>query len=171
MIGGWFFYHYWKLKVLRQHRIAAVPSFAGLCRFPEGRGFKQWTGDDSKALMKVSMANWMWTDENVTTGLSSSNIRACTQTYGKSDSPLPRVLLLGAPRDHQWRWSCPNTARGLFVSSGTWGVLGWRHTSRGFLIASTAFHYSLSWVCSKWTLLVHYWVEAHQSSQTALATI
>lgn len=35
-------------------RIAAVPSFPGLRRFPEGRGFKQWTGDDSKALMKVS---------------------------------------------------------------------------------------------------------------------
>jgi len=34
--------------------IAAVPSFPGLRRFPEGRGFKQWTGDDSKALMKVN---------------------------------------------------------------------------------------------------------------------
>ncbi|KAG2090578.1 hypothetical protein BD769DRAFT_1632037 [Suillus cothurnatus] len=34
-------------------RIAAAPSFAGLRRFPEGRGFSQWTGDDSKALMKV----------------------------------------------------------------------------------------------------------------------
>jgi hypothetical protein len=34
-------------------RIAAVPSFPGLRRFPEGRSFKQWTGDDSKALMKV----------------------------------------------------------------------------------------------------------------------
>ncbi|KZT23682.1 hypothetical protein NEOLEDRAFT_1069109, partial [Neolentinus lepideus HHB14362 ss-1] len=34
-------------------RIAAVPPFTGLRRFPEGRGFKQWTGDDSKALMKV----------------------------------------------------------------------------------------------------------------------
>ncbi|KAH9006191.1 hypothetical protein EDB86DRAFT_3061299 [Lactarius hatsudake] len=34
-------------------RIAAVPLFAGLRRFHEGRGFKQWTGDDSKALMKV----------------------------------------------------------------------------------------------------------------------
>ncbi len=35
-------------------RIAAVPHFPGLRRFPQGRGFKQWTGDDSKALMKVS---------------------------------------------------------------------------------------------------------------------
>ncbi|KAL6305518.1 hypothetical protein BKA93DRAFT_816904 [Sparassis latifolia] len=34
-------------------RIAAVPAFSGLRRFPEGCGFKQWTGDDSKALMKV----------------------------------------------------------------------------------------------------------------------
>jgi hypothetical protein len=34
--------------------IAAVPPFSNLRRFPEGRGFKQWTGDDSKALMKVS---------------------------------------------------------------------------------------------------------------------
>jgi hypothetical protein len=30
-----------------------MPPFAGLRRFPEGRGFKQWTGDDSKALMKA----------------------------------------------------------------------------------------------------------------------
>ncbi|KAG2745085.1 hypothetical protein P692DRAFT_20742606, partial [Suillus brevipes Sb2] len=28
--------------------IAAVPAFMGLCRFPQGRHFKQWTGDDSK---------------------------------------------------------------------------------------------------------------------------
>ncbi|KAH7903012.1 hypothetical protein BJ138DRAFT_1021251, partial [Hygrophoropsis aurantiaca] len=34
-------------------RIAVAPHFAGLRQFPEGRGFSQWTGDDSKALMKV----------------------------------------------------------------------------------------------------------------------
>ncbi|KIK80717.1 hypothetical protein PAXRUDRAFT_15634 [Paxillus rubicundulus Ve08.2h10] len=34
-------------------RIAAAPSFPGLQRFPNGRGFLQWTGNDSKALMKV----------------------------------------------------------------------------------------------------------------------
>ncbi|KAI9566116.1 hypothetical protein HD554DRAFT_2040528 [Boletus coccyginus] len=32
--------------------IAAVASFSGLHCFPEGQGFKQWTGNDSKALMK-----------------------------------------------------------------------------------------------------------------------
>ncbi|KAF8325909.1 hypothetical protein F5887DRAFT_1065217 [Amanita rubescens] len=34
-------------------RIAMTPPFPGLRRFPHGRRFKQWTGDDSKALMKV----------------------------------------------------------------------------------------------------------------------
>lgn len=35
--------------------ISAVPQFPGLQWFPEGRDFHQWTGDDSKALMKVSL--------------------------------------------------------------------------------------------------------------------
>ncbi|KAF9231476.1 hypothetical protein BU15DRAFT_90902 [Melanogaster broomeanus] len=34
-------------------RIATVTSFSGLQRFPQGHGFKQWTGDDSKVLMKI----------------------------------------------------------------------------------------------------------------------
>ena len=34
--------------------IANAPPFSGLRRFPKGRGFKRWTGNDSKALMKVS---------------------------------------------------------------------------------------------------------------------
>ncbi|GLB39454.1 hypothetical protein LshimejAT787_0606160 [Lyophyllum shimeji] len=37
-------------------RIAAAPSFPGLRHFHQGRGFKQWTGDDSKGLMKVYLA-------------------------------------------------------------------------------------------------------------------
>ncbi|KAF8262141.1 hypothetical protein EI94DRAFT_1773267 [Lactarius quietus] len=35
------------------HRVAAVPPFPGLRRFGDGRDFKQWTGDNLKALMKV----------------------------------------------------------------------------------------------------------------------
>ncbi|KAG1856602.1 hypothetical protein C8R48DRAFT_749163 [Suillus tomentosus] len=34
-------------------RVAAAPSFPGLRQFHEGRNFRQWTGNDSKALMKV----------------------------------------------------------------------------------------------------------------------
>ncbi|KAJ7506397.1 hypothetical protein B0H11DRAFT_1850523 [Mycena galericulata] len=36
-------------------RLSAVPEFPGLRRFPDGRDFHQWTGDDSKALMKASI--------------------------------------------------------------------------------------------------------------------
>ncbi|KAJ7797100.1 hypothetical protein B0H14DRAFT_3549113 [Mycena olivaceomarginata] len=34
-------------------RIAITPPFPGLRHFPVGRGFKKWTGNDSKGLMKV----------------------------------------------------------------------------------------------------------------------
>ncbi|KIJ58528.1 hypothetical protein HYDPIDRAFT_50807, partial [Hydnomerulius pinastri MD-312] len=34
-------------------QIAVASPYPGLRRFPEGQGFKQWTGDNSKALMKV----------------------------------------------------------------------------------------------------------------------
>ncbi|KAN0137167.1 hypothetical protein V8E53_005164 [Lactarius tabidus] len=33
--------------------IALAPAFLGLRRFPQGHGFKQWTGNDLKVLMKV----------------------------------------------------------------------------------------------------------------------
>jgi len=39
--------------LIRPFSIAVVAPFVGLRRFPQGRNFKQWTGDDSKALMKV----------------------------------------------------------------------------------------------------------------------
>ncbi|OJT10478.1 hypothetical protein TRAPUB_13008, partial [Trametes pubescens] len=41
------------------HRLAAVPSFPGLRRFPQGRNFKQWTGNDSKALMKAPIVGYV----------------------------------------------------------------------------------------------------------------
>ncbi|TFK28976.1 hypothetical protein FA15DRAFT_583187, partial [Coprinopsis marcescibilis] len=34
-------------------RVSAVPIFPGLHRFKDGQNFSQWTGDDSKAFMKV----------------------------------------------------------------------------------------------------------------------
>lgn len=41
------------LRLINRISISAVPLYAGLRRFEEGRDFEQWTGDDSKALMKV----------------------------------------------------------------------------------------------------------------------
>lgn len=36
-----------------------APPFPGLRQFLHGRRFKQWTGDDSKALMKVPHQNYL----------------------------------------------------------------------------------------------------------------
>lgn len=52
-------------------RIATVPPFPGLWQFCEGQGFKQWTGDDSKGLMKV----YFNFDQH------SAYITQCTQVY------------------------------------------------------------------------------------------
>jgi hypothetical protein len=60
IVGKWF--HWWLNHSsstwfsTAYHSIAAAPPFSGLRRFKQGRGFKQWTGDDSKALMKVKLA-------------------------------------------------------------------------------------------------------------------
>lgn len=48
-----------EMLAYRSLSIALVAPFTGLRRFPQGRGFKQWTGDDSKALMKVCINYWM----------------------------------------------------------------------------------------------------------------
>ena len=39
-------------------RIAIVPPFSALRRFEQGRNFKQWTSEDTKALMKVRVRFW-----------------------------------------------------------------------------------------------------------------
>ena len=40
--------------------ISAAPPFPGLRHFPDGHDFAQWTGDDSKALMKVVDIQLFW---------------------------------------------------------------------------------------------------------------
>ena len=46
-------YLIFKLIQQNQYSITIVAPFSGLHHFPQGRGFKQWTCDDLKALMKV----------------------------------------------------------------------------------------------------------------------
>lgn len=63
-------------------RVAAACPFPGLRRFPHGRNYSQWTGDDSKALMKVRYST-SWSPRVVCllrsvrlSGLSRSNCRS-----------------------------------------------------------------------------------------------
>ena len=76
------------------HRIAAVPNFPGLRRFPQGRGFKQWTGDDLKALMKVKYRLLVLISlANLYSGLSPCYCRNSTIYYSPCINRLHGVLL------------------------------------------------------------------------------
>jgi hypothetical protein len=48
-----------QIRLIKVSSISAVPPFPGLRRFPDGRDFAQWTGDDSKALMKVRTTKYI----------------------------------------------------------------------------------------------------------------
>jgi hypothetical protein len=76
------------------HSISAVPAFPGLRRFPDGRDFLQWTGDDLKALMKVCLCR---------IGLSPSLIMSIT----------PLRYRIGIPRCY--RRTCPCCGRHMPV--------------------------------------------------------
>jgi hypothetical protein len=91
---------YWQIHNLLIHvrslRIAAVPLFPGLRRFREGRGFKQWTGDDSKALMKVcSSCDQEFLSRLLVhnTGLPPCYIGPCTSEDGSRDQCFHGILL------------------------------------------------------------------------------
>lgn len=77
--------------------IAAAPSFPGLRRFHEGRGFKQCTGDDSKALMKVEMTHCLCHNlYSLYIGLPPGHCGPRTCTSGPCYQRLFGVLLSGA---------------------------------------------------------------------------
>jgi hypothetical protein len=68
-----------RYPVLTAISIAVVAPFSGLRRFREGRKFKQWTGDDSKALMKVcSGTSSLLITNKILVGLPSGNRRPCS---------------------------------------------------------------------------------------------
>ena len=69
-----------------------APSFPGLHQFPEGCGFKQWTGDDSKVLMKVCQyfASYLLTIP----GLPFCHCRPCSCTNGACNKLLYVVCYL-----------------------------------------------------------------------------
>ncbi|KAH9935840.1 hypothetical protein B0H21DRAFT_699135 [Amylocystis lapponica] len=85
-------------------RIAAVPAFPGLRRFPEGRNFKQWTGNDSKALMKVYLP--------AIEGHVPSDMVRCFAAYldfcylarrSAHDTPTLTAMQAALDRFHQYR--------------------------------------------------------------------
>ena len=94
-------------------RISAVPPFPGLRRFPEGRDFTQWTGDDSKALMKVS--NILFSSHELVVnpmglGLSRSHCRTSAICHGLLYLKIHECMLHCPPECH-FSISLGSTAR------------------------------------------------------------
>ena len=73
--------------------IALVPSFAGLQRFPQGCHFQQWTGDDSKSLMKVCEVSASWCLGLMSIGLYFCDWRSCPSRNDPLLSCSPQLLL------------------------------------------------------------------------------
>ena len=75
----------------------------GLRNFHQACGFKQWTGDDSKALMKVCL-QYRFIQRYTTkflTDLFTSNWRICAQWHDKGTAHFLRILLPGLPQHTQ----------------------------------------------------------------------
>ena len=82
---------------MEYHSISAIPAFPGLQRFPDGRDFTQWTGDDSKALMKVrkplSGSIYTFAYIHVFIGLSSCGGRFHSIKDGSMSNFIHELLL------------------------------------------------------------------------------
>ncbi len=70
--------------------------YPGIRRFPDGRDFKQWTEDDSKASMKVRFLFFgtiLFTYIYYEAGLHSSDLQAYPQGYGPMLFGIYKLLL------------------------------------------------------------------------------
>jgi hypothetical protein len=61
-----------------------MPAFPELRHFKQGRRFKQWTGDDSKALMKVCNHHLALTITHYCVGVSTCYKRSHSTSNGGS---------------------------------------------------------------------------------------
>ncbi|KDR70757.1 hypothetical protein GALMADRAFT_214468 [Galerina marginata CBS 339.88] len=76
--------------LLRQ--LIKVPPYPGLRRFPDGQDYRQWTGDDSKALMKVYLA--------AIAGYLPSSMVQCIATFMDACYIARRNAITGPALEH-----------------------------------------------------------------------
>ncbi|KAJ7113623.1 hypothetical protein C8R44DRAFT_741205 [Mycena epipterygia] len=111
--------------------IAITPPFPGLRHFPVGWGFKQWTGNDSKGLMKVylpataghlpsqmvkTVTNMFGAPNGLCSSITESkHIKAVKKPYRRSNrnKPLSQILLANQRLDKLAAARVDFTARGM----------------------------------------------------------
>jgi hypothetical protein len=166
---------------LSDSRISAVPPFPGLRRFADGRDFKQWTGDDSKALMKVCArdyrigSDWIGHTNHIIQGICCRDCWLCPVCNGPLCCGFHGCLLHCPSKSHLLSSSrtlsklCPD------FSSTT------HHLCRGrssyYTLPSAPARFEALLRCNsplwlpKWTLLINHRIKAHSSGQATLAAI
>ena len=114
-----------KIKYKYHFSIAAVPLLLGLQSFPEGCGFKQWTGDDSKALMKVCFWQWHLARLALTNvGVSPGHCGSCHTSNGLGHCSVLEILLSCSTITAQRRYAESNWCGYYSLLSGAQGLQG-----------------------------------------------
>ena len=177
-IDRWYAQIAWAVSmcVIVIFRIAAAPPFPGLRRFPEGCRFKQWTGDDSKALMKVDYVTYQrgFRPKCSFQGFSSCDCWLCSRPNGPCIEFLYGILLPRSPICDRWRWYCLTWDGTTKLSP--WPICLWLCLPWWVLFTSSALddalHSAYLWIwCIQWALLIDNRIKAYKSSQRTLATI
>ena len=107
-----------------QFRIALAPPFPGLRRFKQGRNFQQWTGDDSKALMKVcSQAVHCHNHEPIRCfylrcGCPQLKVSFLEKSFGASTPTLTSAISQGQTRSLGSHWIALMTLSNVSMSTG-----------------------------------------------------
>ena len=164
------------------HKNCCSASIFWTTMFPssQGQGFKQWTGNDSKALMKVMLWSLFklvyFKISSQLTGVSSCNWRICPEGYLVSVSCISGVLLYCLAWQHQWGHASRDDRCSCMISPPSENFWGNWYPIKGFFTPEATLPYSLS--CSYlviWStqqpLFVYHRVKAHCSYQKALVTI
>lgn len=156
-------------------RVSAAPAYADLRRFSNGRNFSQWTGNDSKALMKVmNYPSGRYYDHSQSTGLSCSYFGACfTQNGAMLVCIYGALLSLSLKCNHKlrsqenkiWTWVIPATLKYLY-----WNWCPWDDFSTMSACTCTLFRLYYTFWLTKWPVFVNYWIETQEICQGSLAT-
>ena len=156
--------------------IANAPPFSGLRCFPDGRGFKQWTGNDSKALMKVcSELSLQFLQISMCLGIPTSDSRPCTIATDPHLSCILGILLYCPEKCHHRDWLIYTGGCSFAFLCKSQNYHYFWHP-RGIFVTKATFSHPLSppylafWG-TKWNQFINHQVTTYPCSQGALVVV
>jgi len=156
--------------------IANVPPFLGVWWFPDGYGFKQWTGNDSKALMKVHSKLFLqFLQISICLGIPVSDSRPCTIATDPYLLCILGILLYFLENRH-YRDQFIYTGGCSFTFLCKLQNYHYFWHLRGIFVTEATFSHPLSppylafWG-TKWNQFINHQVPTYLCSQGALAAV